>query len=125
MRLFPITLAISLAMASTLAFASHHGAPPADGAKPMPGMGMGMGMDHGMMGMDKMSPEQHQKKMDEMFAQMDANGDGSVTKAEFTAHHTAMMAKHRAMMDGMHKHMPPATAPAAATEAKPEAEHKH
>lgn len=116
MKFFPLTLAMTLAMASTIALASHHGAPPADGAKPMPGMGMGMGMgmDHGMMGMDKMSPEQHQKKMDEMFAQMDANGDGSVTKAEFTAHHTAMMAKHRAMMDGMRK-----------PEAKPEPEHKH
>ena len=118
MKLFPLTLAISLAMASTLALASHHGGPPADGAKPMPGMGMGMGMDHGMMGMDKMSPEQHQKKMDEMFAQLDANSDGSVTKAEFTAHHTAMMARHRAMMGGMHK-------PEAKPEATPEAEHKH
>jgi hypothetical protein len=122
MKLLPITLAITLAMASTLALASHHGTPPADGAKPMPGMGMGM--DHGMMGMmgmEKMSPEEHQKKMDEMFAKMDANSDGSVTKAEFTAHHTAMMAKHRAMMDGMHKQAPPADAPAAT----PEAEHKH
>jgi len=123
MKIFPITLAVALAMTSSLALASHHGPPPADGAKPMPGMGMGMG--HGMMAMDKMSPEEHQKKMDEMFAQMDANSDGSVSKAEFTAHHTAMMARHRAMMDGMHKQMPPAGAPAAATEAKPEPEHKH
>ncbi len=125
MKIFPITLAIALAMASSLALASHHGPPPADGAKPMPGMGMGMGMDHGMMAMDKMSPEEHQKKMDEMFAQMDANSDGSISKAEFNAHHTAMMARHRAMMDGMHKKMPPAGAPAAAPEAKPEPEHKH
>ena len=51
-----------------------------------------------MMGMDKMSPEDHQKKMDEMFAQMDADKDGSVTKAEFSAHHTKMMAKHQEMM---------------------------
>ena len=126
MKLLPITLAITLAMASTLALASHHGTPPAVGPKPMPGMAMGM--DHGMMGMmgmEKMSPEEHQKKMDEMFAQMDANSDGSVTKAEFTAHHTAMMAKHRAMMDGMQKHTPPAAAPAPTPQTKPEAEHKH
>lgn len=113
MKLFPITLAISLAMASTLALASHHGTPPADGAKPMHDMGMGKGMmggmGQGMMGgMDKMSPEQHQKKMDAMFAHMDANSDSSVTKAEFDAHHKAMMAQHAAMK-----------------EAKPEAEHKH
>lgn len=117
MKLIPITLAVSLAMASTLAVASHHGTPAAHGAKPM----AGMGMDHGMMGMDKMSPEEHQKKMDAMFAHMDANGDGSVTKPEFDAHHKAMMAKHRAMMDHMHKKAPPA----GATEAKPAAEHKH
>ena len=124
MKFLPITLAIALTMASTLALASQHGTPPADGAKPMPGMGMDHGM-MGMMGMEKMSPDQHQKMMDEMFAQMDANSDGSVTKAEFTAHHTAMMAKHRAMMDGMHKHTPPAAAPAPTPQTKPEAEHKH
>ncbi len=111
MRLFSLTLAIGLAMASTVAFASHHEVPRADAAKPMPGMAMDHGM-MGMMGMDKMSPEQHKKMLDEMFAQMDANSDGSVTKAEFSAHHAKMMAKHMEMM----KHAP---------EAKPEADHKH
>lgn len=134
MKLFPLTLAIGLAMASTLAFASHHEAPRADATKPMPGMGMGGGM-MGMMGMDKMSPEQHKKMMDDMFAQMDANNDGSVTKVEFTAHHTKMMAQHREMMKnggqhgmmmgGQHHPMAPTTAPPAAPEAKPDADHKH
>lgn len=130
MKILSLTLAMTLAMVSPLALATHHGPPPADAAKPMPGMGMGMGRDPGMMGMmgmmdmDKMSPEQHQKMMDDMFAQMDANSDGSVTKAEFAAHHNAMMARRRAMMDGMHKNMPPADVPAAAPEAKPEPEKK-
>ena len=53
MKIVPITLAVALAMASSLALASHHGPPPADGAKPMPGMGMG-GMQLGQMGMPGM-----------------------------------------------------------------------
>lgn len=117
MKLSSITLATALALGSLSAVASHHGTPAAGGAKSM----SCMGMDHGMMGTDKMSPEQRQMKMDEMFVQMDANSNGSVTKAEFAAHQTAMMAKHRAMTDGMHEHTPPAAAP----KAMPEAEHKH
>ncbi len=132
MKLFPLTLAIGLALASTFAFASHHEAPRPDAAKPMPGMGIDHGM-MGMMGMDKMSPEQHKKMMDEMVAQMDANSDGSVTKAEFSAHHAKMMAKHKemmknggqhgTMMGGQHQGMAPAATPA--PQAKPEADHKH
>lgn len=90
MKLSRLTLAFALAASCGLATAQTAPAPaPAahvhptgatPAAAPMPG--------RGMMGMG--SPEQHKMKMDQMFAAADANKDGSISRAEFDAHHAAM-----------------------------------
>ena len=50
------------------------------------------GMSCGMMDMHDMSAEARKSKMDEMFAKLDANKDGAISRTEFDRHHEHMMA---------------------------------
>ena len=51
-----------------------------------------------------LSAEERAKAMDSMFAMLDADKDGSISRAEFDAHHAMMRAKHDATDAGEHKH---------------------
>ena len=62
----------------------------------------------------KASPEERMKMRGEMFAMMDADKDGSVSRAEFDQHHEAMWKQH----------MAPASQ-AAEGDTKSEEEHQH
>lgn len=88
MNISPLAIALALAVSASSALAS-------DEQKPVAGHEM-----HDKMAMPTMSPAEHQKRMDEMFVSIDTNKDGSISKAEFTSHHEAMMKKHH---DGMKK----------------------
>ncbi|MEO8161678.1 MAG: hypothetical protein ABI588_09685 [Arenimonas sp.] len=74
----PITiLALALALASTAASAcDEHGM---------------KDMEHGGM---HMTAEQMMKKQNEMFAALDADKNGSISRAEFDRYHAGMMSKH-------------------------------
>ena len=91
MNISPLALALALAVSASSALAS-------DDNKPVAGHEMHDKM--AMPAMPAMSPAEHQRWMNEMFASIDANKDGSISKAEFTNHHEAMMKKHH---DGMMK----------------------
>ena len=88
MKISPLALGLALAVSASSALAS-------DELKPVAGHEM-----HDKMAMPAMSPAEHQKRMDDMFVSIDTNKDGSISKAEFTSHHEAMMKKHH---DGMMK----------------------
>ena len=83
------------------------------GPGPGPGHGMHAGPGMGCPMMDaKSSPEERMKMRGEMFAMMDADKDGSVSRAEFDQHHDAMMKMHaehgsepaKPAEQGEHKH---------------------
>lgn len=94
MKISPLAIALALTVCCTPALAR-------EGHEAGPGQEMHCQMDmSGMSAMSGMSPADRQKKMDEMFASMDANKNGSISKAEFTSHHEAMMKKHH---EGMGK----------------------
>lgn len=88
-------LALALAIASPAAFA-HQG----DSATQMP---MAQAPMQPMAGMPDMTPEQHKMMADKMWTDMDANKDGSVSRAEYDAHVARMMAMHAQMHAGMGK----------------------
>ena len=65
------------------------------------------GMSCGMMDMDGMSAEDRKAKMDQMFGKLDADKDGSISRAEFDRHHADMMAeaeKRRKAHDHVEQH---------------------
>ena len=72
MKRYRMTLGLALVLACSAAAA-------ATGHEGKDGQDMGCGMH---------------RSADEMFAMMDANKDGSVSRAEFDQHHDAMMKKH-------------------------------
>lgn|GEM_PF-3972615 len=79
-------IALALALASPLAFAH-----PGDDAK-----------EHAMkMHMHDMTPEQQKMMADKMWADLDANHDGMVSRMEYDQHVSRMMAMHE--HDGMDK----------------------
>ena len=94
MKLSPLAIALALAAFSTSAMACC-GEDKTDAGHRM----------HRKMDMSAMSPADQQKRMDEMFASMDANKDGSISKTEFTSHHKAMMMKRHDKMEMDHEHM--------------------
>jgi colicin import membrane protein len=58
---------------------------------------------HDKMARHDMTPEQHRQMADTMWADMDANKDGSVTRAEYDAHVARAMAMRKQRHDGMSK----------------------
>ena len=65
------------------------------------------GMNCAMMDMDGMNAEAHKAKMDGMFAKVDADKNGSISRAEFDRHHEDMMAsmeKRRKAHDHVEQH---------------------
>ena len=77
-----VAAAVALACGSALAGPGHeHGKE-------------GHGMSCPMMEAANATPEERTKMRAEMFAQLDANKDGNVSRAEFDQHHDAMMKKH-------------------------------
>lgn len=87
MKMQPILLAAALAMACGTAAANSHGHGMAAGD-----MGCGM-MGHGKMDHGKMDAAQRKAMAGTMFARLDANRDGAISRAEFDKHHEAMWAK--------------------------------
>ena len=82
MKTQPILIAAALALACGTAAASSHG------------HGMDAdGMRCEMKGHEKMSAAERKEMMDKMFAKVDANHDGAISRAEFDKHHEAMWAK--------------------------------
>ena len=63
------------------------------------------GMSCGMMDMDAMSAEARKAKMDEMFAKLDADKDGSISRAEFDRHHEDMMTMMQMQHQKAHDHV--------------------
>ena len=55
-----------------------------------------------------MSDAERAEAMDKMFGKLDANKDGSISRAEFDEHHAAMRKKHdekhEAKAEGAHQH---------------------
>jgi hypothetical protein len=95
MKLSTLAIALTLCVASTAALACCDEDKAGDSHRM-----------HRKMDLAAMSPADRQKRMDEMFATIDANKDGSISKAEFTRHHEAMMAKrHDRMMERHEEHM--------------------
>ncbi len=97
-------LALALALAAPAAFAH----PGDDATKDKMAMHEKTEMHekmemHDKMGMGEMTPEQHQQMVDRQWADMDANKDGSVSRAEFDAHVARMMAMRKQMHEGMDK----------------------
>lgn len=86
-------LALALALASPAAFADT-----ANGAMKMP---MAQSAEQHQMGMRDMTPEQHKMMAEKMWTDMDANKDGSISRAEYDAHLARMMAMHAQMHEGM------------------------
>ena len=100
MKTLSLAISIALSLACTTALAADPPKPAAEPAHSMHAMGAVPPMDHANMGMAVRTPAEQQQMFDAMFAAMDANKDGSVSKAEFTAHHLTMMAMHQGGMMG-------------------------
>lgn len=79
-------VALALSLCSTAAFAVEQ-----QDMKDMKGMNH-EGMNHD--GMKSMTPEQMAKKHNDMFMALDADKNGSISRAEFDRYHADMMAKH-------------------------------
>ena len=97
-----ITISLMLATGTVLAHEPVKGAaPPAATPQAMDHSKMDMqqgGMDHCMMNMSGKKSADHQKMAAAQFAKLDANKDGSLSKAEFANHHT-MMGMQNGKMD--------------------------
>jgi len=63
------------------------------------------GMSCGMMDMDGMSAEARKARMDEMFAKLDADKDGSISRVEFDRHHEHMMTMMEKKRPKAHDHV--------------------
>ena len=63
------------------------------------------GMSCGMMDMGKMSAEARKAKMDEIFAKLDADKDGNISRAEFDRHHEDMMTMMETQRPKAHDHV--------------------
>jgi len=88
MRMHRPILAAALILASAAALAT---TTPSDPKKD--GMNMDMKSCQMMHG-GKMTPEEHRKMADQMFKTLDANADGTISRAEFDSHHEDMMKMH-------------------------------
>jgi hypothetical protein len=93
-----LALGLSLFAFSAGALAAEEHEHGGEGTK---GMGCGM-MD--MHDMHAMTPEARKAKMDEMFAKIDTDKNGSISRAEFDRQHEHMMMEGMEHKADMHDH---------------------
>jgi hypothetical protein len=87
MKIQSLTILLALGLGGA-AFAADPAKPKAAPAHPMQAMG------HGKMAMAAKTPAERQKMFDDMFVMIDTDKNGTISKAEFNAHHQAMMSMH-------------------------------